>query len=36
MKYTIYINSLLINHDIIMKWGAKGLAKKLNATLISA
>lgn len=22
------------NHDIVMKWGAKGLAKKLNATLI--
>jgi len=22
------------NHNVIMKWGAKGLAKKLNATLI--
>jgi hypothetical protein len=25
-----------INHDIIMKWGARGLAKKLNATFITA
>jgi hypothetical protein len=25
-----------INHNIIMKWGAEGLAKKLNAKLISA
>jgi hypothetical protein len=23
------------NHDVVMKWGAKGLAKKLNAKLIS-
>jgi hypothetical protein len=23
------------NHDVVMKWGAKGLAKKLNAELIS-
>ena len=23
------------NHDVVMKWGAKGLAKKLNARLIS-
>lgn len=25
-----------LNHDIVMKWGARGLAKKLNAKLISA
>ncbi len=24
------------NHDIVMKWGAEGLAKKLHAKLISA
>jgi hypothetical protein len=24
------------NHNVVMKWGAKGLAKKLNAKLISA
>jgi hypothetical protein len=23
------------NHDVVMNWGAKGLAKKLNAELIS-
>ncbi|HRH61248.1 MAG TPA: SRPBCC family protein [Chitinophagaceae bacterium] len=23
------------NHDVVMRWGAKGLAKKLNAELIS-
>src|SRR5262249_31328842 len=25
-----------LNHNIVMKWGAEGLAKKLNAKLISA
>jgi len=25
-----------LNHDVVMKWGAKGLAKKLNAKLVSA
>lgn len=23
------------NHDVVMRWGAKGLSKRLNATLIS-
>ena len=22
------------NHDVVMRWGAEGLAKKLNATLL--
>jgi hypothetical protein len=25
-----------LNHDVVMKWGAEGLAKKLNAKLISS
>ena len=25
-----------LNHDVVMKWGAQGLAKKLDAELISA
>jgi hypothetical protein len=25
---------LKLNHDIVMRWGAKGMAKQLNATLI--
>jgi uncharacterized membrane protein len=38
MNYFSFILKPLfkINHDIIMKWGADGLAKKLGAKLISA
>jgi hypothetical protein len=38
MNYFVFILKPLfkLNHDIIMKWGAEGLAKKLNAKLISA
>jgi hypothetical protein len=39
-KWMNYLSFLLkpafnYNHDVVMNWGAKGLAKKLNAELIS-
>jgi hypothetical protein len=38
MNYFAFIFKPLfkLNHDVVMKWGAEGLAKKLNAKLISA
>ena len=38
MNYLAFILKPLfkLNHDIVMKWGAECLAKKLNAELISA
>jgi hypothetical protein len=38
MNYLAFILKPLfqLNHDIVMKWGARSLAKKLNVALISA
>jgi len=37
MNYFAFILKPLFkfNHDVVMKWGAKGLSKKLGAALIS-
>jgi hypothetical protein len=37
MNYFAFILKPLfkLNHDVVMKWGAEGLAKKLNAKLVS-